>query len=126
MNELSNLTFIKFYLHSGHLSVIKNKLFSSSPLISVLIIISSSSSSSSSLFFIFYPHRAQHPYQPNLEFRPEWNRIIDVTDLNGKLNRWFNLAGVQSSRSKLVKIKVWGVYWPLVQSLRLGIFSCNS
>ena len=112
MNKLSNLTFIKFYLHSHHLSDIKNKLFSSSPLISILIVISSSS-----LFLIFYPHRAQHPYQPNLEFRPEWNRIIDVTDLNGKLNRWFNLAGVQSSLSKLTKIKVQGVYWPLVQSL---------
>ena len=88
-NELSNLTFIKFYLHSHHSSDIKNKLFSNSPLISILIVISSSSLSSS-LFFIFFLHRAQHPYQPNLEFRSEWNRMSDISDLNKKLNRWFN------------------------------------
>ena len=35
----------------------------------------------------------------------------------GKINGWLNLVGIQSSRSKLVKIKVQGVYWPLVQSL---------
>ena len=36
----------------------------------------------------------------------------------GKINKWLNLVGIQSARRKLVKIKVQGVYWPLVQSLR--------
>ena len=32
--------------------------------------------------------------------------LLDVSDLNGKINGLFNLAGVQSSRSRLNKIKV--------------------
>ena len=32
--------------------------------------------------------------------------LLDVSDLNGKINGWFNLAGVQSSRSRLAKIKI--------------------
>ena len=40
----------------------------------------------------------------------------------GKINGWLNLVGIQSSRSKLVKIKVHGVYWPLVQSL-MGVLA---
>ena len=44
--------------------------------------------------------------------------LLDVSDLNGKISEWINLAGLQSSMSKLAKIKVQGVYWPLVQSSR--------
>ena len=44
--------------------------------------------------------------------------LLDISDLNGKINEWINLVGLQSSRSKLAKIKVQGVYWPLVQSSR--------
>ena len=32
--------------------------------------------------------------------------LLDVSDLNGKISEWINLAGLQSSMSKLAKIKV--------------------
>ena len=50
--------------------------------------------------------------------------LLDVSDLKGEINKWINLASLQSSRSKLAKIKVQRVYWPLVESSRgcLGIF----
>ena len=44
--------------------------------------------------------------------------LLDVSDLNGKISEWINLAGLQSSMSKLAKIKVQRVYWPLVESSR--------
>ena len=34
--------------------------------------------------------------------------LLDVSDLNGKINKWFNLVGVQSLRIRLTKIKVQG------------------
>ena len=44
--------------------------------------------------------------------------LLDISDLNGEINGWINLASLQSSRSKLAKIKVQRVYWPLVESSR--------
>ena len=32
--------------------------------------------------------------------------LLDASDLNGKINEWINLVGLQRSRSKLAKIKV--------------------
>ena len=32
--------------------------------------------------------------------------LLDISDLNGEINGWINLASLQSSRSKLAKIKV--------------------
>ena len=32
--------------------------------------------------------------------------LLDVSDLNGKINGWINLAGLQNLKSKLANIKV--------------------
>ena len=36
--------------------------------------------------------------------------LLNVSDLNGKINGWINLAGLQNLKSKLANIKVQSMY----------------
>ena len=43
--------------------------------------------------------------------------VVFHQSFNRQINKWLYLAGLYSLRSKLTKLKVQGVFWPLLQSL---------